>query len=255
MSASPASLRVLIADDDADQRLLLRRLFARAGVDDVEEAADGAAALAAVGQRQPTLIVLDLAMPILTGIEVLPALRDAAPAARIVVLSSFPRRRLLEAVRQRGAMGYVQKDVSPDRLVGSILLAAALTTAALERRASDRFPNDAATPSMARRFVREVLGDAVGDLLSTAELLVSELVTNAVLHASSEPQVDVVVTGRSVRIEVFDDDPALPQRRTPDALRPGGRGLLLLEELSSRWGAEHHGTGKLVWFELDRPAA
>ncbi|HYF54820.1 MAG TPA: response regulator [Salinarimonas sp.] len=116
---SLAALRVLVADDDPDQRLLLRRLFARVGIDDVVEAADGAAALAQARATNPALIVLDLGMPVLSGIEVLPALRDAVPGARIVVLSSFPRRRLADAVRERGAMGYVEKDVPSDRLVGA----------------------------------------------------------------------------------------------------------------------------------------
>jgi hypothetical protein len=57
-----------------------------------------------------------------------------------------------------------------------------------------------------------------------------------------------------VRVAVYDDDPALPVHRQPDAERPGGRGLHLLDRIATRWGAEPSDGGKVVWFELDRPA-
>jgi DNA-binding NarL/FixJ family response regulator len=250
--AGSTHLRVLVVDDDADHRLLLRRLFRRAGIDDVLEAADGEEALRVARAASFSLVVLDLAMPVLSGVDVLPALRDAAPTARIVVVSNFARRRLVDAVRRRGAIGYVQKDVPADRLVGEILLSAALTESSAGPITMSRFARDPRAPSDARRFVREQLGDGVEDLLSSVELLVSELVTNAVVHASSEPQVGVRVSPATVRVEVYDDVPTLPHRRTPDALGPGGRGLLLLDRIASRWGVDAHGEGKVVWFELDR---
>jgi hypothetical protein len=55
-----------------------------------------------------------------------------------------------------------------------------------------------------------------------------------------------------VRVEVHDDDPRLPARRTPDEARPGGRGLLLLDQVSSDWGADATDDGKVVWFEVPR---
>jgi len=249
---SAGDLRVLLVDDDPDQRFLVRRLLARSGITDVEEAVDGRAGLAQAATFRPTLIVLDLAMPGLTGVDVLPELLDAAPGARVVVVSGFPRRRVAELVRRRGAVGYVEKGVNGDALVGEILLAAALTTSVEERLRTTRLDDSVAAPGAARRFIRATLPDG-DEVLDTVELLVSELVTNAVLHAASRPRLDVVVSEDVVRVSVFDDAAAaLPRHREPDLDRPGGRGLHLLDQLASRWATEPVEGGKVVWFELDR---
>ena len=58
-----------------------------------------------------------------------------------------------------------------------------------------------------------------------------------------------------IRVEVHDADPTLPARREPDAERPGGRGLLLLEHLATSWGVEAADDGKVVWFEVPRRSA
>ena len=66
--------------------------------------------------------------------------------------------------------------------------------------------------------------------------------------------------GRCVRLyqgrfdaeTVYDDDPTMPHMKQADARDTGGRGIFLLDRIASRWGAEPHGTGKIVWFERDR---
>ena len=251
-SSLATGITVLLVEDDADLRGLLRRRFVAAGVGDIAEAGDGEEALQVAAAATPDLIVLDLAMPVLSGVEVLPMLRRTVPGARIVVLSSFPQRRLSHVVRARGAVGYVQKDTALDRLVDQILLTAALTETAIERIASDTFRRDPSAARAARRFVRSVVAEADVETINAVELLVSELVTNAVVHAASEPQVDVHLSKQRLRVEVYDDDPNLPHRRTPDAVGPGGRGLLLLEQFANRWGADRRDDGKVVWFEIDR---
>jgi DNA-binding NarL/FixJ family response regulator len=246
-----ASLRVLIADDDPDQRKVLRRLLSLAGVDDVMEAADGEQALHVALAERPDLIVLDLAMPKRSGVEVLPELHDRLPDTRVVVLSNFPRRRMAEIVHRGGAVGYVEKRVPPQRLVDEIFLAAALTDQAISRM-STRLPSVAASARNARRFVREAIDSAAEEVMADVELLVSELVINAVVHASSSPRIDIVLGRDSYRVEVYDDDPTMPELREPGLHDRGGRGILLLDRLASRWGADPHGRGKVVWFERDR---
>lgn len=122
---------------------------------------------------------------------------------------------------------------------------------------------DERSAARARRFVEEQLVAAgLDDLGGVATLLVSELVTNAVVHAvpraASARAADIAVTVRfgpdRLRVEVCDGDPKLPRRRRRRLLAPGGRGLLLVEELAMRWGAEHTSSGKSVWFELTVPA-
>jgi anti-sigma regulatory factor (Ser/Thr protein kinase) len=106
--------------------------------------------------------------------------------------------------------------------------------------------NRADSPARARRAVAEL----VGDRPRTDELLlcVSEVVTNAVLHARSAPRLFVTEEDGHVRVEVSDDDPALPVRKNYDQLSPTGRGLHLLDRLTSGWGAEARSVGKVVWF-------
>ena len=80
---------------------------------------------------------------------------------------------------------------------------------------------------------------------------VSELVTNAVLHARSAVEVVVQADVGLLRVEVVDDDPAPPARRSSGLDAASGRGLVLVDELSDRWGSAPRGPGKAVWFELD----
>jgi len=79
---------------------------------------------------------------------------------------------------------------------------------------------------------------------------VSELVTNALVHARSHLTVHLLVDSAVVRVQVDDDSQDAPFRRPPGVERPGGRGLHLLDELARRWGVESTPTGKGVWFEV-----
>lgn len=105
---------------------------------------------------------------------------------------------------------------------------------------------------VARRFVRDALRGCDVDL-ETALLLVSELVTNAVLHARSELQVlvhDPRPGAQRVRIEVHDGSPVAPRKHTYSSLSATGRGLRLLEQLSEEWGVDLAADGKTVWFSV-----
>jgi DNA-binding NarL/FixJ family response regulator len=253
VSSDPGALRVVLVDDDDDQRLLVRRVFALAGLDDVHEAVDGDQALELAERVQPALIVLDLAMPGRSGIDILPQLQDVAPAARVVILSNVPRWRVGELTRRAGAVGFVQKRVPATRLVRAILVAAALTER-IEEAASARFDPDSTAPRAARQFLKAVLADADEELIAKAELLTSELVTNAVIHASSAPRVDVQLDVETIRVSVYDDDPTLPRPKKPDIRRPGGLGIRLVDSVATTWGADPAADGKVIWFELERPS-
>jgi anti-sigma regulatory factor (Ser/Thr protein kinase) len=121
-------------------------------------------------------------------------------------------------------------------------------------RRSRRFPETTSSVPHARRFVAESLTPLVPDVCETAALLVSELATNAVIHASSEFDVTVVYptpAGR-VRIEVADGNPKQPSPLQPPPTVPHGRGLLLVATLSAAWGVQEatRRSGKTIWFEL-----
>ncbi|HET9076865.1 MAG TPA: ATP-binding protein [Acidimicrobiales bacterium] len=104
----------------------------------------------------------------------------------------------------------------------------------------------------ARSFVASTLRSwRLPDLVETAELLVSEVVTNAILHAASPFRLTVECrTPRMVSVEVRDSSGAAPVLTSPAQDATHGRGLLLIELLASRWGWRPVEGGKVVWFEL-----
>ena len=82
--------RVLVVDDDADLRFLLRMVLDREGESVVvAEASNGQEAIDAAAECRPDVIVLDQAMPVMSGLEAIPELRTAAPDARIVIYSAY----------------------------------------------------------------------------------------------------------------------------------------------------------------------
>ncbi|MEY2438388.1 MAG: hypothetical protein QOF97_3224 [Acidimicrobiaceae bacterium] len=86
------------------------------------------------------------------------------------------------------------------------------------------------------------------------ELVVSELAANAVRHARTRYQVTIEVGADAVVVEVHDESRALPERRDPRPTDGGGRGLMIVEALSRRWGVRPvAGDGKTVWAELALP--
>lgn len=87
-----------------------------------------------------------------------------------------------------------------------------------------------------------------------AQLLLTELVSNSVKHAAESPMsVELSVVRDILRAEISDNSPREPLRRVPDEF--GGRGVLILDALASRWGVVGHpGKGKTVWFELTTSA-
>jgi len=113
-------------------------------------------------------------------------------------------------------------------------------------------PAELASVSRARRFVRDELDAAGADGFEEgAVLLVSELVTNAVLHARTAAEVTVRATDERVWIGVRDESPVTPAPKRYGVDAATGRGLQLVERIAARWGVDTDSAGKTVWFELD----
>jgi anti-sigma regulatory factor (Ser/Thr protein kinase) len=122
---------------------------------------------------------------------------------------------------------------------------------------SRSFPKAASSVAAARRFVAEALSAASEEARETATLLVSELVTNAIVHADSGVTVTVVspTSSGGIRVDVEDRSTSRPVELRPSATTPHGRGVQLVSALSDEWGVlEAPGRGgKTVWFELSAP--
>jgi two-component system, NarL family, response regulator LiaR len=115
------AIRVLIADDHAIVRQGLRTfLELQDDIEVVGDAADGEAALAGVQRHEPDVVLMDLVMPNLGGVEAIRRLRELRPETRVLVLTSFlDDEKLFPAVRA-GAAGYLLKDIEPAELVRAI---------------------------------------------------------------------------------------------------------------------------------------
>jgi two-component system, chemotaxis family, chemotaxis protein CheY len=101
-------VRAVIIDDTRDIRDLLSTVLARSGVDVVGQAGDGQAGVDLVRAERPDVVLLDLAMPVMDGVEALPIIRALVPEARIIVLSAFTGA-VREQVLEGGADGYLVK--------------------------------------------------------------------------------------------------------------------------------------------------
>ncbi|MCW2573080.1 MAG: stage sporulation protein [Frankiales bacterium] len=117
-------------------------------------------------------------------------------------------------------------------------------------------PPTGRSAALARRQVERLLEDAhLSGLLDEALLLVTELVTNAVVHAGTEIELRMETSSAGLRVEVIDRSPgSLPViNPAPAEAREGGRGVFLLDALATEWGTRHFSGGKSVWFQLGPP--
>lgn len=112
-------------------------------------------------------------------------------------------------------------------------------------------PPQPASVSAARRFVVDVLLDLDAEAAcDDAATLVSELATNAVLHAKTAFTVEIDLDGGAVRIGVLDHSVSVPRVRDYGTDATTGRGMRLVSSIATRWGVVPAQGGKVVWFEL-----
>ena len=109
--------RVLLVDDTRDVRSLLKlSLGAEDGVEVVAEASNGIEAIVLADNHRPDVVVLDLSMPLMDGVEALPLIRRTAPETRVLVLSSLEARSTAAQVLERGAHAYLEKGEAVERI-------------------------------------------------------------------------------------------------------------------------------------------
>ena len=178
-------IRLLIADDHPLVRSALTQLFdAVQDVTVVASVADGEQAVAAALQARPDVILMDLEMPTLDGIEATRALRESDSDARVVILTTFSdRERILGAI-DAGALGYLLKDAEHDEIIRGVR-AAAIGDAPLAPRAAremlaQRSPPQARIPLSARELeVLKLVAKGLPNKLIARELEISEKTVKA----------------------------------------------------------------------------
>lgn len=115
-----------------------------------------------------------------------------------------------------------------------------------------RFTAIASDPAYARELVRSHLTGVAPEVIENAQTIVSELVTNAIVHGPGEASLVIEVRESCLHVEVLDAGPAVeiePLTVEPSSVR--GRGLTIVDCLASSWGVERRRVGKSVWFDLN----
>lgn len=233
----------------ASRRAVRKALSPAREVDVVGEAPDRHTASESARELQPDVIVVDLGLPELARHAVLTELRSAAPDAHLVVFTGSDRRKQGAGGMEFDGFALADGDMT--------YLAELLANGA--RRASNeadlRVDDDAGDIAKARRFVSHFGGQWGYDTLQDeAQLVASELVTNALMHARSACDLRMRCADRVLRIEVVDGGRGMPELRRPGDAVEHGRGLLLVSTLCPAWGVDAYRDGrKMVWAELRRP--
>jgi signal transduction histidine kinase/DNA-binding NarL/FixJ family response regulator len=133
--------RVVLIDDTFDLRELLRLALTRGGMEIVGEAGDGLAGIEAVRTERPDIVLLDLSMPVMDGLEALPSIRRLVPDATIIVLSAFGATHMSERALATGADGYLQKGMPLKRILEHVR---AIASGARETPSAQVAPGSAA---------------------------------------------------------------------------------------------------------------
>lgn len=124
-------------------------------------------------------------------------------------------------------------------------------TAAPDSAASWPLCREPFSAALARRLAAEQLAEwGLDGLIDTAQLLVSEVVTNAVRHTAGPILLSLTQYPTALRCDVEDSDPETPQHKPGSEEAESGRGLVLLDALTMAWGSRRTPDGKSIWFEL-----
>jgi DNA-binding NarL/FixJ family response regulator len=203
-------IRVVVVDDQELVRMGFRLILERAGFEVLGEAADGLEAVSVVEQVQPDVVLMDIRMPRLDGIEATRRIVAGAEGPRVVVLTTFDLDEYVYSAIRAGASGFLLKDVSPDDLVhgvkvvarGEAMLAPAVTSRLLEqfvrRPPAGELPPDLAAltereTEVARLVARGLTNAEIGSRLFLSEATVKTYVSRLLTKLGLRDRVQVAV--------------------------------------------------------------
>jgi DNA-binding NarL/FixJ family response regulator len=205
------STRILIVDDQALVRAGFRLILeSQPDLEVVGEAADGQDALAAAQRLRPDVVLMDVRMPRMDGVEATRRIVEKQTGSRIVMLTTFDMDEYVYAALRAGACGFLLKDVTPDRLIaavrlvadGDALLAPSITRRLIERYAARKVPDslrrdlESLTEREAdvlRLMARGLGNQEIGEKLFVSEATVKTHVGHILAKLRVENRVQAVV--------------------------------------------------------------
>lgn len=185
------SVRVVVADDQQLVRTGFRMILAADGIEVVGEAADGLAAIEVVARARPDVVLMDIRMPVLDGLEATRRILGQpagdgtrGPVPRIIILTTFDLDQYVYDALAAGASGFLLKDVTPEHLVGAVRLVRsgdALLAPAITRRLVEKFAATATATAAAAGAARTANAQLAS--LTARELEVFRLLARGLSNA------------------------------------------------------------------------
>jgi PAS domain S-box-containing protein len=199
---APGAPTIVIVDDAADLRALVRMQLRRSGrLNVVAEGEDGAEAVALAAEHQPDLLLLDISMPVMDGLEALPKVRQVAPATRVVMLTGFDERGLADRARELGAVALLEKSVAlqglAEQLLGLLSSSGVPVPAAVAgaHPASDESPDEIIEAHLERfREVFEEAAIGMATMTLTGRIVRSNKAMADLVHRSVPALVGTAIT-------------------------------------------------------------
>ncbi|MEU7864436.1 response regulator transcription factor [Nonomuraea sp. NPDC049141] len=228
MTQSAPSPRVLIADDQTLIRTGFRLILTTRGINVVGDAADGLEAVAAARELRPDVVLMDIRMPNMDGLEAARQILAQSPHCRVIMLTTFDLDRYVYAALALGASGFLLKDVTPEHLAASVRLVDtgdALLAPSITRRLVERFaaPDRTAAPASPLPSFRSKLASLTPRELEVLTLLGGGL-SNAQLAdvlTLSEPTVKTHVARIFAKLGLRDRAQAVVIAYETGLVRPG----------------------------------